>query len=196
MEKKKLFSILLAVIISSNCWGQVSFSGSPEVIDDALYIVNGSEKVLMSYIKTIQGEGNIFSIADGTTEIAPNAIKINAVYNTTEKNDHKSKEGSSGLSWAWAYGYGYTYPEQSSITIEIPANKRKIGANAISISDNVSVTYKVSSSTTMAASNAKEVNGKTEIARYNLQGIPVHERDKGIQIVIYSDYSTKTVIVE
>lgn len=36
----------------------------------------------------------------------------------------------------------------------------------------------------------------TEIARYNLQGIPVSESDRGIQIIVYSNYTTKTVIKE
>ncbi len=36
----------------------------------------------------------------------------------------------------------------------------------------------------------------TEVARYNLQGIPVKATDKGLQIVVYSNYTTKTVIVE
>ncbi|MBO4871590.1 MAG: hypothetical protein J5565_06385 [Muribaculaceae bacterium] len=36
----------------------------------------------------------------------------------------------------------------------------------------------------------------TEVARYNIQGFPVNEEEKGIQIVVYSNYTTKTVIVE
>lgn len=36
----------------------------------------------------------------------------------------------------------------------------------------------------------------TEVARYNLQGIPVNENEKGLQIIVYSNYTTKTVIVE
>ena len=35
-----------------------------------------------------------------------------------------------------------------------------------------------------------------EVARYNLQGMPVDEHEKGIQIVVYSNYTTKTVIIE
>ncbi len=35
-----------------------------------------------------------------------------------------------------------------------------------------------------------------EVARYNLQGIPVTKDEKGVQIVVYSNYTTKTVIVE
>ena len=35
-----------------------------------------------------------------------------------------------------------------------------------------------------------------EIARYNLQGIPVNENEKGVQIIVYSNYTTKTVIVQ
>ena len=36
----------------------------------------------------------------------------------------------------------------------------------------------------------------TEVARYNLQGQPVSPDEKGIQIVVYSNYTTRTVIVE
>ena len=35
-----------------------------------------------------------------------------------------------------------------------------------------------------------------EVARYNLQGVPVDKNEKGIQIIVYSNYTTKTVIVE
>ena len=35
-----------------------------------------------------------------------------------------------------------------------------------------------------------------EVARYNLQGLPVKPTEKGIQIIVYSNYTTKTVIVE
>ena len=36
----------------------------------------------------------------------------------------------------------------------------------------------------------------TEVARYNLQGMPISENEKGVQIVVYSNYTTKTVIVQ
>lgn len=36
----------------------------------------------------------------------------------------------------------------------------------------------------------------TEVARYNLQGMPVYANEKGIQIIVYSNYTTKTVIVQ
>lgn len=35
-----------------------------------------------------------------------------------------------------------------------------------------------------------------EVARYNLQGLPVNEDEKGIQIVVFSNYTTRTIIVE
>lgn len=35
-----------------------------------------------------------------------------------------------------------------------------------------------------------------EVARYNLQGLPVNKEEKGVQIVVYSNYTTKTIIVE
>lgn len=36
----------------------------------------------------------------------------------------------------------------------------------------------------------------TEVARYNLQGLPISEKEKGIQIIVYSNYTTKTIIRE
>lgn len=35
-----------------------------------------------------------------------------------------------------------------------------------------------------------------EVARYNLQGLPVTADEKGVQIVVYSNYTTRTVINE
>ena len=35
-----------------------------------------------------------------------------------------------------------------------------------------------------------------EVARFNLQGQPVSAQDKGIQIIVYSNYTTRTVIIE
>ena len=34
-----------------------------------------------------------------------------------------------------------------------------------------------------------------EVARYNLSGRPCSPNDKGVQIIVYSDYSTKSIIV-
>ena len=43
---------------------------------------------------------------------------------------------------------------------------------------------------------AKDDSKVHEVARYNLQGMPVDKEEKGIQIVVYSNYTTKTVINE
>lgn len=43
---------------------------------------------------------------------------------------------------------------------------------------------------------AKDDPKTHEVARYNLQGIPVGKDEKGVQIVVYSNYTTKTVIKE
>lgn len=43
--------------------------------------------------------------------------------------------------------------------------------------------------------NSKDSDA-VEIARYNLQGETISKNDKGIQIIVYSDYTTKTVLVE
>lgn len=45
--------------------------------------------------------------------------------------------------------------------------------------------------------NAKGHNGEVEeVARYNLSGRLCTANDKGVQIVVYSDFTTKTIIVE
>ena len=34
-----------------------------------------------------------------------------------------------------------------------------------------------------------------EVARYNLSGHPCSPNDKGVQIIVYSDFTTRTIIV-
>ena len=46
-----------------------------------------------------------------------------------------------------------------------------------------------------AATRASE-EGVTEIARYNLLGQKINGAEAGVQIIVYSDYSTKTIINE
>lgn len=53
-----------------------------------------------------------------------------------------------------------------------------------------------------APSSVKNVKSKgddndaKEVARYNLSGHPCSPNEKGIQIIVYSDFTTKTVIVD
>lgn len=45
--------------------------------------------------------------------------------------------------------------------------------------------------------NSRGMDGEVEeVARYNLSGYPCKPYDKGVQIVVYSDFTTKTIIVE
>lgn len=62
-------------------------------------------------------------------------------------------------------------------------------------------TYVCSSTTSGGAAKIETVKADddaevSEVARYNLQGIPVTEADKGVQIIVFSNYTTKTVVVE
>ena len=53
--------------------------------------------------------------------------------------------------------------------------------------------------TTSSAVNAVERHSSDEVkevARYNLSGRPCRPNDKGIQIIVFSDFTTKTIIVE
>ena len=45
--------------------------------------------------------------------------------------------------------------------------------------------------------NTRVYNGEVEeVARYNLSGHPCKPYDKGVQILVYSDFTTKTIIVD
>lgn len=35
-----------------------------------------------------------------------------------------------------------------------------------------------------------------EVARYNLQGVPVGKNEKGVQIIVYSNYTSRVIVVE
>ena len=68
-------------------------------------------------------------------------------------------------------------------------------------SANVYVNYLLSKKTSSNEDNAISIvhndDGEAyEVARYNLQGMQVNENTKGVQIIVYSNYTTKTVIVE
>ena len=71
-------------------------------------------------------------------------------------------------------------------------------AFATDTSHEIIIMSKDASSSSSKIQNIKiEEEGEPyEVARYNLQGMPVKETEKGIQIIVYSNYTTKTVIVE
>ena len=49
-----------------------------------------------------------------------------------------------------------------------------------------------------AVKSTETIDDKDDVeikARYNLSGIPCSPNDKGVQIIVYSDYTTKTVVV-
>lgn len=62
------------------------------------------------------------------------------------------------------------------------------------------VTYLLSKNSAPSENGIEVINNDdseaVEVARYNLQGIPVNENEKGVQIIVYSNYTTKTVVVQ
>ena len=73
-------------------------------------------------------------------------------------------------------------------------------AVASSYSDNYFI-YIFSKKVSSPSSSIATVNGDNsadvvEVARYNLQGLPVGRNEKGVQVIVYSNYTTKTVIVQ
>ncbi|MBP5387803.1 MAG: hypothetical protein J6Y97_10520 [Prevotella sp.] len=70
--------------------------------------------------------------------------------------------------------------------------------NESSVNETILLSKNTSPAPTQVRNNTlSEPEGETvEVARYNLQGMPVKPHEKGVQIVVYSNYTTRTVIVE
>ena len=58
--------------------------------------------------------------------------------------------------------------------------------------------YNESSSSAVRGIDADNTHSEEaeEVARYNLAGRPCSPNDKGVQIIVYSDFSTKSIIVD
>lgn len=50
--------------------------------------------------------------------------------------------------------------------------------------------------TALRTTKTEEEEKVKEVARYNLQGVPVRAEEKGVQIVVFSNFTTRTVVVE
>ncbi len=69
--------------------------------------------------------------------------------------------------------------------------------NEAAVNETILLSKDASPNPTPVHNTLSEREGETvEVARYNLQGMPVKPHEKGVQIVVYSNYTTRTVIVE
>ena len=82
--------------------------------------------------------------------------------------------------------------------IYIPETVSFIGENAFEGCTSLQgIYYGESAPAAVKSVEAKGSNGHddaVEVARYNLAGRPCSPADKGVQIIVYSDFTTKTVI--
>lgn len=80
-------------------------------------------------------------------------------------------------------------------TIRIPSSVYYVGEDAFRDCESLT-SIEVYRTTTNAkpAELKPDGDGKREVARYDLQGLPVRADAKGIQIVVFEDYTTKTVL--
>lgn len=83
-------------------------------------------------------------------------------------------------------------------TIIIPASVSYIGENAFDGCTSLeNIFYGNAANAVQEVSrHDKDAGEVNEMARYNLQGIRCSPSEKGVQVVVFSDYTTKTVIVE
>ena len=96
--------------------------------------------------------------------------------------------------------YKYTYDDdEEQVFYDIVNMLGERGYELESVRNSLSfIMSRKSTSPASAISRAKSDDGEEayEVARYNLQGVPVSKNEKGVQIIVYSNYTTKTVIVE
>ena len=78
--------------------------------------------------------------------------------------------------------------------------EQMIPYNVSTQSIKIEINYLLAKKSSSNPSNVRRViiddEDVTEVARYNLQGMPIYANEKGIQIIVYSNYTTKTVIVQ
>lgn len=82
--------------------------------------------------------------------------------------------------------------------INIPEQVRYIGDNAFDgCSSLIAINYGATNSSQIEVIEPDPDDSEAhEVARYNVAGQPCSESEKGVQIVVYSDFTAKTVIVE
>lgn len=90
---------------------------------------------------------------------------------------------------------GYEVELMSCCSVTTSANS-SVGAVNYLLSKNTSSTNPDDPGIVTYHKDVTEDTEAHEVARYNLQGLPVNKDAKGVQIVVYSNYTTKTVIVE
>ncbi len=79
--------------------------------------------------------------------------------------------------------------------IYLPETVSYIGEDAFAGCTSLQGIYFGEDTTTSARSTPASNNDYAhEVARYNLAGLPCSPSEKGVQIIVYSDFSTKTVI--
>ena len=88
----------------------------------------------------------------------------------------------------------------SSLTsITIPENVTIIGEDAFAGCTSLQgIYFDESSPSAIRGIDAGSAHSEEaeEVARYNLSGRPCSPNDKGVQIIVYSDFSTKSIIVD
>lgn len=107
-----------------------------------------------------------------------------------------------GVDRTYTFGYDYSFQHIGEV-LNILAEKGYTVEHMTqsAFGDDITVNYLLSSSTSSPQTKIRTVKSEddrevTEIVRYNLQGLPVNASEKGLQIIVYSNYTTKTVFVE
>ena len=136
---------------------------------------------------------NMIAYYSGSSSNAyPNYINLSGDVPSEFKSTYSISEISIGdlLNQLSAYGYNVEFMCGEGIGLASSSNNSKLGIVYL-LSKNSSNPSHVFER--IAPEDNSDVH---EVARYNLQGLPIDESEKGVQIIVYSNYTTKTIIKE
>lgn len=142
----------------------------------------------------------LFLVALGTSAFARKSyvnVAASSLETTTGQRIYITGDIPSGINDYYSstkVGYILNLLSQEGYEVEF-MSATNVGAGPSMV--NYLLSKNISSNDDSAISIVHSDDGEVyEVARYNLQGMQVNENTKGIQIIVYSNYTTKTVIVE
>lgn len=147
------------------------------------------------YIKQ-DGSGTVVrgDIPDGLEDVFPRSRNMGDIINTLGNMGYVLDKFDLEVS-AKSYSSSNTaYMQNEQVQVAIMSRD---GESDEALTANVTTgTTSPASGTNVNAMTRASGEDATEIARYNLLGQKINGAEAGVQIIVYSDYSTKTIINE
>lgn len=182
--KRFLLLSLLAVVVSPLAWSQKLETSSDFTTGyhDGMYY--SADDVFYTSV-----DGVLYAIGYNNTSDRWTLVKYPASKTETTYTVHPK---------CYRIGRGAFEGARNLVTINIPGRVRYIGDNAFDGCTSLkAINYGEAASQIGQVEHDAPTDGEPqEIGRYNMAGQPVGPAEKGVQIVVYSDFTARTLLVE